>query len=402
MRTTLLALIVFFAALLLSWVAHVFQPSAFPVAAQDSGEMKKTVAGGNHQGAVLDQVTVKHPRQKWQELSKSGGRLTLENIQQIASSWAAMDAREAAEFGLALTDAIQRGAFLREALTSWAIIDFKGFHDWLRAQSPKSRLARHLDLSRVGYNMRHPSLAAIQQVIALAPSGSALPDCIGHLAAKVWDDPAQRNTLRDWASTLADAAVKNAVWSEIAIDLAEDDPRAAAAMLPAITDARRSREASSTIAAHLALTQPSQALDYAASLTAPLAREAAWKSAFATWARREPAAALAHARDAASDVPLSWLEDADASWAKSMPVEAVQAVMFFPESRGNRESLASSILDEWKRENPVDATLWLSGERAAALLPESTRQRFLKSSSGNNGPRTRYGTFKGVRVKYTY
>lgn len=365
---------------------------------------------------LISDMAAKDGARAWKMLMESGGRVTIKDIEEIGEYWGKSQGYAAATFGLTLTDPLQRSAFLRTALTAWLRADDKSFLGWFQQQPADLDLARHVNASGTirlggGYSRIHShdlTVGWLEAISVVRPPDPHLTSTLSSQFENGFQDPKERADAVAWIKRQSDVEWRDAAWKGLAIGIAKKDFDAAAAILPEISDEKMRREVTSTIVAHLARTNPQQALGYASALPDERASKAAWQSALATWATHQPAESLAYVMQNITTVTPSQIERAGGSWGKSIPIEALKAVAQIPEGNGSRTEIINWIVAEWRTKHSQVASQWLASDQAA-FLPEMELQR-LRAESGTSGPSSapRMGTssmstvVNGRRMTYFY
>lgn len=353
---------------------------------------------------LLDRMAAQDPERAWRLMLASGLPVVLADIERLARAWQEKDPRAAAEFGLKLTDPLQRPAFLRQALTLWFLGHPQKFAAWMEGQAGGGAdLVSHIHWGNMVYRPNITTLADLAAMMRVSPPTSYLPDMVGRNFHAIWKQPTQRQAATDWLRGMEDREVRDTTWRLLIDAVSKDDPQAAAALLGEIGDEKMRRRASSTIAAHLARSDPQAALAYAASLPDETSAATARQSALSNWAVNEPKQALDFIRQNPETTTMDDLGPARWQLGRSKPAEALEAVARFPESEA-RTDLMREVFSEWFSNAPREARKWLESEQAAVLPGTditSLRERARPSNDhgGSTGSST---TINGRRVNYAY
>ena len=348
---------------------------------------------------LVKRMAAVDPERTWQLLQASKGGMKLQDAEVIARAWSEKTPEKAAAFGLALKDPLLRPAFLKGALSRWLTLDIRGLHAWLAAQPPGLDLARHLSFTNLFLEWPNPSLSELALLVKIDPPGANFPEEFGKVASRHWFKQKDHAPMTAWLRQMEDPLLRDSAWLHIALGNVTSDPKAAAALLPEVNDLRRRRELSSNVAAHMAVTQPREALAYALTLDHKLARQGAWESAFSTWLNRDPQVAVGAIPQ---DIPLEWIAYSASRMGELAPVEGIRALQSLPGTEALRASLRLNLVHSWKRQQPTAATRWITSE-SAAVLTEAERLSLLSppaTARGGQGVATK--VINGRSVTYTY
>lgn len=352
---------------------------------------------------LLEQMAEVDPERAWKVLMASGLPVSRSDLNSIADSWCDKEPAKAAAFALALTDPLQRPAFLQRVLTKWMLEKPGSFARWFHTQPTELGLAQHLNSSNMTYRPGHCALEDMDSLLRVNASYGSFADFLGGQVGALWAQPEQRQATMDWVRGVEDPKLRDTLWKYLVAHASEKDTQAAAGLLAEIGDEKTRREASSTITAHLAEQDPQAAFDYAASLPEGAARENAWQSAFGTWAANEPGQALDYIKQNMAGLRPELLEPAARALGESRPLEALAVMARFPES-SDRDTLLRELVSTWQDRQPVEARRWLESEQAA-ILPEEMLARWRKVVKSLATPQGTIGmmtTVNGRRVHYTY
>ncbi|HEY1050486.1 MAG TPA: hypothetical protein VGE39_12045 [Prosthecobacter sp.] len=351
---------------------------------------------------LLDQMAAADPERAWQMLMASGLPVSRADLHSIADAWYDKEPAKAAAFGLALTDPLQRPAFLQRLLTKWMYEKPGSFARWFHTQPAELGLTQHINSSNIVYRPGFCSLEDMDSLLRVNAGGS-FADFLGGQVGALWAKPEQRQATMDWVRGVEDPKMRDTLWKYLVAHASEGDPQAAAGLLGEIGDERTRREASSTITAHLVEQDPQAAFDYAATLPEGAARQSAWQSAFGTWATREPAQALAYIQQNMASLRPELLEPAARSLGETRPLEALTVMARFPES-SDRDSVLRELVGTWQDRQPVEARRWLESEQAQILPGEMLAlwRRVVKLPATPPGTAGMITTLNGRRVHYTY
>ncbi|MEQ1752084.1 MAG: hypothetical protein ABL974_21865, partial [Prosthecobacter sp.] len=352
-------------------------------------------------GELLQRMAMVDAARAWRMLMTSGLPVQRADIEGIADAWYEKDPAAAAKFGIALSDPLQRPAFLRQVLSKWFLEKPSAFAAWYETQAVELDLAQFISSSNMIYRPGINTLADLESAVQVSPPYSSFPDLVGRQFHEVWKQPNQRQAASDWLRRLTDDKVRDTTWKHLIAEVSKADPQAATAMLAEIGDARLRREASSSIAANLAHRDPQAALAYAAALPDEKAAATAWQSALCSWTVSDPKQALEYIRQNLRTITPKMLDPAARELAASHPVEALEIAASFPKSN-ERSSLIGNLISGWRNEQPVEAKKWLDSTQAT-ILPAAELERFRNKPVARYPGQTGYSTtVNGRRISYNY
>lgn len=354
-------------------------------------------------GKLIEQMAKADPERAWRALMGSGLPVSRAETDSIADEWYKKDAAGAAKFGLALTDPLQRSAFLRQVLSQWLMEDSGAFARWFQTQPEGLDLAQYLHRSSMVYRPSLCTLEDLDILLRVNPRFSTFPDLVGRQLGVLWSQPEQRQAATDWLRSVADPRMRDTFWKHLVATACRDDPRSATAMLAEIGDDKTRREASSTITAHLTRQDPQAALQFAASLPDAVASQHALQSVLCTWAAQDPQQALSYVRENMASLTPQMLEPAGHTLGEGRPAEALGIAAAFPAS-DERSSLINNIMSTWRYKQPTESRRWLESDQAAVLPAADlefwrTRVATPQTSQGPMGMTT---TVNGRRLYYSY
>lgn len=341
----------------------------------------------NKRESLLRQMANLDGRRAWDLLTAKGGRASLAELKAVAEVWGAKQGYVAATFGLTLTDPIQRGAFLRQALSMWLAADSASFLNWMHQQPADLGLDRYIDVTRIAHGnaaARTLTLADLDVAVAYSPSASDWGHPLNSVFEKAWASPENRAQASAWIGKQTAQDVRDAAWRSLALEVAKVDLRAAGEMADQIQNAKQKREVTSTIAARLAQTNAQDALAYANSLTDDAARQAAWRSAMATWTERQPNDSLAYVRDHLDSISFEDLAASGRPWGLSNPTGALAILAGLASQSDESSQVFGNIISEWMRARPLEAQQWLASDKSA-ILPATIRKMYTQKKDGPRG-----------------
>ena len=280
-----------------------------------------TWAWKDPRGAMAWAKSITDPQMSSQALSNIFPALVRDDPQMAASEWRALPRKQQREQ-------------LHEMTSTWAQQDKEGALAFARSlEQPQDRAAA-LSAAASGLGFEDP--AALTKVLSEIPEGPLRVEAMQRITGEQWYQNPEGVT--DWLKTLPESA-RAGVMRDNNHWLTQMDPKAAAALLETTPGLEGQQYLWSQIAGNLASEDPAAGLAWAEKIEAPGARTAAVSQALGTMAQQDPLGAAQHAagianeetrRGALGSVVDVWAEqdpDAAMAWAANAGPEAQQMVM---------------------------------------------------------------------------
>lgn len=351
---------------------------------------------------LLPQMAAQDGPRAWKLLTQPGVKPRTTDLELVARQWARRDGPGAAAAGLAVTDPVERRAFLTVALSCWFGTEPEAFLKWLQRQPERESLAACITTLEY-HALLKPEVASLDFVMALHPGQPQPFGPVSNLALNIYRHASQRQAVMTWLRRQPESETRDRIWRDIAADLAITDSQAAAALAKEISSEPIRRALLCKIAAWLAKTDAAKALAYAAKLPDEASRSDAWTSAFGTWLMQDPAAALAHARQHLDTLTTEKLKPVTHLLAETAPAEGLKILQALQGPDQSREAMVDTLVRAWIRRTPETARRWLASAEAEWLGPAVVKKYRLDAESptwfgGGGGTRT----IQGRRVWVNY
>lgn len=309
---------------------------------------------------------------EWQAITTSNPSPNLKDVEALARRWASEDGQKAVEFGIGITDPIQRGAFLAVALSRWFGHQPEAVLAWLRPRADRLQLV--FRTTPLEYSdMLKQDVKALGHLTALF-EGSPTPAPYANHALRVWHHADQREALTAWLHRQPPTFERDLAWRIIASEAALSEPRAAVSMAEEITDENMRRQVTSNAAACLARRSPADALDFASRLPEGKDRTAAWQSALGTWALDDPSAALGYVRKNASAITAGMIQPISRQWSLTQPREFLNLLRSMQEENESKLSMVREVVYDWRNQVPDEARQWLDSADASWIPADERKQ----------------------------
>jgi hypothetical protein len=331
---------------------------------------------------LLIKMSNSDPARAWTVFIQSGGSSLLE-MENIATAWGKVDGPQAAATGMALTNPIQRSAFLSKALTSWAQVSVTGLLAWIKRQPPELGLEAYVDVSMLGRDdqKKQVTLAELNAAILFPRRGSSDYHPLQHLLSRAWQNEENRQQAPAWIEAQTDQEVQDVAWLALAKTVVTTDLSKAESYARNILDPSMATAITSEIAAKLTHQNPQQALEFTKRLPDQGAARKAWASVMGTWATREPVGAMRHILSNPDSFDPDDLYPSISPWAASIPKEVITA--FGPDKRLAKQ--AEYVARDWLKLRPLEAKKWLEQNGAAYLGNEHMEKVLKKKETSSSG-----------------
>ena len=324
--------------------------------------------------ALLSEMARLDPERAWKMLMSGDVAVQIADIEAFALAMSHQDGRAAALFGLALKEDYPRTLFLRRALSAWLLEEPSQCLAWLRTQPEQLDLPAYLRVTDWSYNTDRFTLPDLEALIALHPENESFSYFTGNVMQSVLKNGTSDAEALAWLRSQPASGIRDGLWRHYIKQLAEKgDLGRASELVDQIADPRTRRQATSEVAARLAVSDPQAAMDYAGTLGDAEASRRAWQSAFASWAAAKPDEALAYAGANLGQLTPELLNAAPSQWADRRPLETLSLAARFPESPARRE-LMLDLVRSWNVETTAQKRPWLDGPEAAAVLSPADLQ----------------------------
>jgi hypothetical protein len=273
-----------------------------------------------------------------------------EEFRMLSAAWASLDGPGALEFLKSLSHESRPENTMREALTAWSIRDLNGAEQWARSQTTNAENryligviagATQVDMNR--------ATALLYSLPYGRTRGDALEPVIDAYLAQ------SSSATMNWVSTIPDERLKQGAVPRVAMQMAAEDPKAAADFVLNASDSNTVARNVSLVARHWGFSEANEAVAWAQSLPAGPVQDAALASSLPALAAKDPAAAermlnTAPASRATDPARMQLARE----YAHEDPPRALAWANTLTDPR-MRDMTVRRITEEWQRRDPEAA-----------------------------------------------
>ena len=280
---------------------------------------------------------------------------------QLAVHWADNDPRGAATFGMTLPPGSERKELMEPVLKEWAKKDCKGLVTWLRTQ-PRDEIARYMhigDWSRLELDPK-ASWAELMSIAEVLPQEAFSGNQWANAVQTALSDPQTRAALLRSVGSVADPELRDQTWLGAVKASAASSSDEAKLYLAEIQNPKTRAVAASTIAAHLALSDPAAAIAFANSQPDDLAGDAANLSAIGTWLKSQPKAARGYIAENLTRLDVEFVDRLTTGASRDDPAEFATWALSLPSSPQQTRVLRN--LSTWLHYNPDEFRAWAASQ----------------------------------------
>lgn len=286
----------------------------------------------------------------------------LVEVDEMASRWADNDPVGAASFGMTLPPGPERNEFMEPVLKEWAKIDSKGLVAWLRTQPPADIAAAFGGMFDLTLDPK-ANWAELMSIAEVLPQEAFSDYQWASAVQAALSNPETRSALLRSVSSIADPELRDQTWLGAVKASAASNSEEAKRYLAEIQNPKTRAVAASTIAAHLALSDPAAAIAYANSQSDDLAGDAATFSALGTWLKSQPKAARGYIAENLTLMDVEFVDRLTSGASHDNPAVFATWALSLPPSPQQTRVLRN--LSTWLHYNPDEFRAWAASQAYA-------------------------------------